>query len=1238
MPWDDVLETETEIIAIHAALLPTSEMGDILYFGDWKDLLSGGDSELAHLTHARLFRIADEDIGLSTAGNLPDTNAFCGGQAFLADGRLLVAGGTRKRLPGDPPPEEDDEHKHGNMFGGGERGCWIYEPRTFRWTKIADLNLDPNGTPRSGGRWYPSVVTLADGQAFAVGGHPDVREHYPPELNNEQMRHNNNTPERYSPGGDKWTLLKEDRTAPNGIGVITDSYPRFHVLPNGLLFSDTEGNGPKRSFDPYTGEWVGPDVGVTDELDEQQANDFPNYGRGSATTSVLLPLLPPLYRPRILVCNGVTAFRIDVNESPLWVPTSDRDGTAAGKERSNACAVLLPTGRVLVCGGVSAPNVAVFEPELYDPGIDWDAGSFFGPPAEKWRTIEEPATVLRGYHSVALLLPDGRVWTAGSTEDDENGNTAEKRIEVYRPDYVDDPNRPQITSSPPNVRYGQVFQVQTPQANAVQRVALLRCGSVTHGFDSDQRYVGLQFNQIQAGVLQVTAPPNGNIAPPGYYMLWVVDDEGLPCQLARFIRVSNLKCSIASAVSTFSRSEVEALGTPGATFPDAFHIVYDGFLPDEVFPPVISLRRPDNTAIFPGNMMIQYAGVDYEAGLQEKDVAQLIVYSYNVIFDSIQEFDAIPAEEDSRIITLNATMGFYVCQTNFVLSKNPNPRMSDVGPDGLNPHWLSVDLRVFKTKPGEALSAGVTHGSGDNAPFDFIQTLLAEYNGLPADDNHPFLQLPTNQETNRLALYSEDDDGDPIYNYAVAKVRYRAPADVNAEDVRVFFRLCTTGWTGLEYDFSSTYRRHGEGADAAPLLGLAGGEITYIPCFAEPRESNMEEQTDNTNRRTLQGAGAQEVHAYFGCWLDLNQNEPRFPLEPEGNGPFEGDLLSLQELMRGLHQCLVAEIHYSPDPILNGATPGSSDNLAQRNILLDESDNPGGFSTHLVHHTFEIKPSPVPLNIPDPRVPTSSTASVPPDDLIIDWGNLPRDTHVTLFLPGVDLDAVLAAAASRQGPPNLVRAGVHTLRCKITDIMFVPIPGPRATNIPALMTLQLPPNLTKGQKFSLIVRQMQGRTRRIIGTFQFDITVSTATEILPRAKRNLSVLRHIAQSIPKQNRWYPVFKRYLDELAGRVRGLGGNPDSIAPSPTGSGRPAGEEPCPTTGLESYTGKIDQILYDCFGDLEGFVVATCCGHKRFNACESAIEEVISKACKDRSKITILTEGGRDDRVVQIIVRCC
>ncbi len=1212
MPWELVQGVNTDIIVIHAALLPTSAAGDIICFGDW--------TNPGPTTHSRLYRVASKQIVAFNMADLPSTNAFCGGQAFLADGRLLVAGGT-KAWPEDPTqmiPEKLHEHHY-----NGERACWIYLPRAERWERASDLNFQPASTSRGGGRWYPTLVTLANGEVFAVGGHPATGYPDPNEEDTYNGRHNNNTPERYSATADEWTLMTADITAPNG--TANDSYPRFHLLPSGLLFSDTAGKGgSKRIFDPFGGVWTGQNVDVS---------VLPGYySRGSEGTSVLLPLLPPHYTPRVLLCNapGPKAYRIDVDDSPTWVETPDRQGTAAGNQRNHCCAVLLPTGQVFLSGGVipsgqeNVANTPVLTPELYTPGINWTANEFSG--QESWVTVEEPASVGRGYHSVALLLPDGRVWTAGSTE---LFASEEKRIEIFSPSYVGQA-RPTIQSAPISITYGQQFQVTIGTGHTIQRVALMRCGSVTHAFDSDQRYVGLTFSQ-QGTTLTVISPPNPEVAPPGSYMLWVVNNvgEGCPCHLARFIRLAWQKIFISADVSTYSVQEVQALGTP-AHFHDALYLVYDGFLPDEVAAPSLTIRRPDNSSV-PG-MTYSLSAPVYEAGSQAKDVAQRIVYRATITFTSQQAFDEIPATEDFQSVTFRATMREFTHQTTLILSKNPNPRMSDG-----DPHWLSVDLRAFSTRPGQAVTAGVPHGQGADAPHTYIQSVLAAYNNWNGGSPHPFDLLPTSQSGNLLPLYSEDDEG-KIYNYAIARVRFRAPEGEKAEGVRVFFRLWTTGWSAMSYNEEGSHRRFGDGPTAAPLLGLTGSEINNVPCFAVPRAANMEQQTEHQeNIRSLEGAGATEVHAYFGCWLDFNQDVKLFPLEPAGNGPFGGNLKSIQELMRGLHQCLVGEIHYLPDPNRPGDTPASSDNLAQRNILLDETPNPGGFGSHLVHHTFEIKPSPFPFPKQRPvGVATGAAARLHPDELCIDWGNLPRDSHVTFYLPQVDTDPVLRYASLRSGPSHLKRAGAHTLRCKVADVSFIPIPGPFTTALPGLMSVQLPPNVTKGQQFTIVVRQVDGRTLRVVGTFQFTIKVKTAQEVLPGMKRNLSVLKHIALSIPENNRWYPVFERYLTELGERIRALGEDPDQIAPSPTGSGRPD-RRPEPVPGRPRATGKICELVYDCFGDFEGFVVCTCEERHLFRCREKKLEELARRVCDERKDVTVYVSEKDSTKPVKIVVHC-
>lgn len=539
----------------------------------------------------------------------------------------------------------------------------------------------------------------------------------------------------------------------------------------------------------------------------------------------------------------------------------------------------------------------------------------------------------------------------------------------------------------------------------------------------------------------------------------------------------------------------------------------------------------------------------------------------------------------------------------------------------------------------------MTQRSGASAPFEYIQSLLAEFNKLPDDDSHPFNDISEDQEKNRLAVYEENAQGKKVYNYAVAKVRYRAPVDTDAVDVRVIFRLFTRITPGLQY-VPEIYPLDGEpGPNVKPLLGLAGGEIVTIPFFAEERKPNLLDQTDDTNVTTLAGAGNQDVVHYVGCYLDLNRdNEKRFPLTPTDNtGQSGGAPLSILQLMRGLHQCLVAEIHYPPDPIPPSATPGSSDNLSQRNILFDKSDNPGGFATHLVHHTFELKPSATPLIVQPAIAPAATAGRLLPDELLIEWGQLPSDAYATLYLPQVDVDEVLRFAGARQGPPVLSKVDDHTLRCRITPITYIPIPGPRNTRIPGLLTIQLPPNLSHGQQFKVVARQAAGGVhQRFIGAFEFDIRVSHATDILPEAERQLSVLRHIALSIPGGNRWYAVFARWLDQLGVRIRAFGGDPDAIEPSPSGSGRrPKGERPAlpfdEAARHQGVEGVVCQIIYDCFGRFEGFVLDVCPGRRSFRSCERALETLARDACRERATLIVHPHPEDSARPHRIVWKC-
>jgi hypothetical protein len=607
------------------------------------------------------------------------------------------------------------------------------------------------------------------------------------------------------------------------------------------------------------------------------------------------------------------------------------------------------------------------------------------------------------------------------------------------------------------------------------------------------------------------------------------------------------------------------------------------------------------------------------------DTAQRLTFAGHIRFDNDNAFDAITGDSDD--IQMRARFGAFTASAALKLTENPNPWMRD----GETP-WLSTDVRVFQIQPGDSI-AGVVHGSGANAPYDFIEALCqALEDAEPEVENHPFLnEFATGQEESALTFAGEGGNGEPVYNYAVAKVRMTAPTEVDAEDVGVFFRLFTTASTGFEYRAES-YAREGSGASAYPVLGRIGGDIATIPFFAAPRADDGDPQSDPLNRKTIAGSGA-ESRRYFGCWLDINQNQPQFEED--------GAQKSIQEILKGEHQCLIAEIDYALDPIPAGATPGTNENLSQRNLIINPAPNPANAATRMIAHTLEIAPSKTPAQLPPVTPATSSVAGrLVPDELVFTWGNIPLGSQVTAYMPDVDADEVLALVARRPGAAMVSRVDNHTLRLTVGGITYLPVPGGRVRTIPALLSVQLPPDLVKGTVYKATVKQFDGRRRRVLATVQLTIPITTSEEILPEEIRKLAVLRHIASKMADTNKWWPIFERWLAIIADRVRGMGGDPDSVRPSSTGnppSGKPPGGGGGGHDHPDSFTGKIEALFYDCFGDFTGFLMKSCETTYRFKACEPGVERVVRRACHDRDTVTVATDqSGHGVRA--ITVHCC
>jgi hypothetical protein len=196
-------------------------------------------------------------------------------------------------------------------------------------------------------------------------------------------------------------------------------------------------------------------------------------------------------------------------------------------------AVLLPDRTVFVTGGSLKQEdqpLARLTPEIYDPATD------------TW-TPMAPSTVPRLYHSTAILLPDATVVAAGGNPEGgthvewDDDPDEEMRLEVFSPPYLFRGPRPTITAAPAQCTYGQVIQVNSPQSASIRWASLIRNCVTTHSFDGSQRLVDLEISSRAGGVVAAKVPQNRNLAPPGWYMLFLVDNNGVP-SVARWIQVA----------------------------------------------------------------------------------------------------------------------------------------------------------------------------------------------------------------------------------------------------------------------------------------------------------------------------------------------------------------------------------------------------------------------------------------------------------------------------------------------------------------------------------------------------------------------------------------------------------------------------------------------------------------------------------------------------------------------------
>lgn len=508
-------DDKSEILAVHAALVPTGHI--VIFAGDQYD----GAARLPNtpdVDHTRLMETRHPYAVRSVKGLPPNANLFCCGHAMLEDGTVLTGSGTERA------PNELFHGRH--WFGPRESWRFLGEPAGGEmWEVQGMLNTARPGDVRpgfdaanSGGRWYPTLITLADGRVLALGGHP---------LEGDR-RHTNRSMELYDPATRTWSFVgATDYDNIPGAAEIPErathsEYPRCHVLRDGSVFVVSDmADGDVHRWLPYT-----------DPQNWTRVADAPaGYtGNPQPYTSVLLALRHQNeYAPDVLVCGLGTARRIQpLASNPAWTPTAGRtmDRTPA---RIYPLATLLPTGEVFVSGGTTSgfDRDKLLEPEMYDPRID------------RWRVL--PAmTRVRNYHSTALLMPNGAVWHSGSNEDCVPGPAGRDRtVEIYEPWYFCG-WRPRIAAATSRACAGGTLHIETTDAARIEggEVALVRCGSFTHAFNPDQRLVSVPFERSKknGNLLVATLPNNSAVLIPGYYLLFILTREHVPSE-GRFVQI-----------------------------------------------------------------------------------------------------------------------------------------------------------------------------------------------------------------------------------------------------------------------------------------------------------------------------------------------------------------------------------------------------------------------------------------------------------------------------------------------------------------------------------------------------------------------------------------------------------------------------------------------------------------------------------------------------------------------------
>jgi hypothetical protein len=738
--------------------------------------------------------------------------------------------------------------------------------------------------------------------------------------------------------------------------------------------------------------------------------------------------------------------------------------------------------------------------------------------------------------------------------------------------------------------------------------------------------------------------------------------------------------------NTLGKDETtDILNTQGGLISQAFWVIVDG-LSKQAFLNLGVKVAPFSGAFasLPGvKITPNPAGPEYQNGATAKQPQRIrIPFDITLSNAILAQFPATGVSPELPLSTSLTAGGQPVTASGatmeFELLAAADPYFTNIPTGGTNEAYLSQDLRVFGAAPAlnnTPFPGGPTFSQDNPAgAYAYVQALLAYLNGQASFTNpagtDPFSLLPDQagegQTDSSVAPFAFA--GFPLllannYNFAIARVRLRGspgPAGA-AKDVRVFFRVFQSQSPDTDFDPNGTYRSIGDPA-GKPGTPQPGAGDTTIPFFATANAgAETDYQPGGPNIQTLTiPAGQDNLWAYYGCFL--NFYDPANVVDGQ----------QVQALLAGTHHCVVAEIAYDDAPIPAGVSPMSWDQLAQRNLQFTLVDNPGPAAAHRAPQTFDIRPS--------KAIGVSRFGGLPPDELMIDWGAVPKGSVASIYWPAVSASEVIALANTWGGAAGLGSSDAHTLTVTIEDgVSYIPIPTGSGQNFAGLITVELPLGIRTGQHFEVLVRKLAAKRgkappppvpqprlnspparkieedgkrakmlqqaaavaertviyRYVVGAFVVRIPVSNAETMLVREQTTLAVMKWRLDNLSPGNRWAPVLKRYIEYCSARLNGIGGDAGAIPPSLTwhppitgkgGGGREPGREVC---------GKVAEVLFDCHGAFEGFVLDDCCEPRLIRCRDRGLGELVLLACREH--LTLCVRLCRDsERVEGVAVR--